>query len=318
MKQWPFPISIRVNMAKRQEVAVSQLDYKLLHALSCVIKEQSFERAADVLCLSQSAVSQRIKQLEQQFAQPVLIRSQPIQATDLGKQLLKHYYQVVQLEADLLPCAMPHSPQIPLTLHIASNADTLATWLIPAIAPVVKSQLVEVNLLIDGEEHTINRLKDGQAFGAISLQSTAIKGCQLTRLGNVDYLLVASPAFSRHYFSDGISAKSLKKAPGIAFDHKDNMHTRYIQQHFGLSQGEYPLHTVRSSEAFVTMAKHGAAYCLVPKTQIISELASGELVHICKQHIITETLYWHHWILLKGVYKAVSDAIIAHAQSVLD
>ncbi|KVX02312.1 LysR family transcriptional regulator ArgP [Shewanella frigidimarina] len=297
---------------------MSKLDYKLLQALSYVIKEQSFERAAGVLCLSQSAVSQRIKQLEQQFAQPVLIRSQPIQTTDLGKQLLKHYYQVVQLEADVLPSAMPHSPQTPLTLNIATNADTLATWLIPAIAPVIKSHLVEINLLIEGEARTINRLKDGQAFGAISVQSTPIKGCQLTRLGCVDYLLVASLEFSRHYFPNGISTDSLRKAPGIAFDHKDNMHTRYIQQHFNLMQGEYPLHAVRSSDAFVTMAKHGAAYCLVPKTQIKPELATGELVHICKDHIITETLYWHHWILLKGVYKDVSDAIIAHAQSVLD
>jgi LysR family transcriptional regulator (chromosome initiation inhibitor) len=297
---------------------MSNLDYKLLQALSCVIKEQSFERAAGVLCLTQSAVSQRIKQLEQHFAQPVLIRGQPIEATDLGKQLLKHYYQVVQLEADLLPSAMPHSPQTPLTLHIATNADSLATWLIPAIAPVIKSHLIEINLLIEGEDRTINRLKDGQAFGAISVQSTAIKGCQLARLGNIDYLLVASPEFSRHYFPNGISADSLRKAPGIAFDHKDNMHTRYIQQHFGLTQGEYPLHTVRSSDAFVTMAKHGAAYGLVPKTQIKPELASGELVHICKEHIITETLYWHHWILLKGVYKDVSDAIVAHAQAVLD
>ena len=91
---------------------MSKLDYKLLQALSSVIQEQSFERAANALHLTQSAVSQRIKQLEQQFAQPVLIRSQPLKATNLGKQLLKHYYQVVQLEADLLPSAMPHSPQL--------------------------------------------------------------------------------------------------------------------------------------------------------------------------------------------------------------
>jgi len=296
---------------------MSKLDYKLLQALSAVIKERSFERAAASLFLTQSAVSQRIKQLEQQFAQPVLIRSQPLKATSLGKQLLRHYYQVVQLEADLLPQILPDSPSSPLTLHIATNADSLATWLIPAIAPLIKQNLVEVNMLVEDEERTVERLKDGQSFGAISIQNTPIKGCQLTELGELNYILVASPDFIEQYFASGIDAQSLVKAPGVAFDHKDNMHIRFVQQHFNLAEGEYPLHTVRSSEAFVSMAKHGAAYCLIAELQIEQELANGELVHIFPEQKIVETLYWHHWILLKGIYKEVSDAITYHGQRVL-
>lgn len=296
---------------------MSKLDYKLLHALSVVINEQSFERAANALYLTQSAVSQRIKQLEQQFAQPVLIRSQPIRATTLGKHLLRHYYQVVQLEADLLPDILPDTPTTPLTLHIATNADSLATWLIPAIAPLIKNNLVEVNMLIEDEVRTVERLKDGQSFGAISVQNTPVKGCQLTELGELDYILVASPDFIERYFSAGITTEALRKAPGIAFDHKDNMHIRFVQEHFGLEEGEYPLHAVRSSEAFVNMTKHGTAYCLIAELQIKDELKSGELVHIFKEQRIVETLYWHHWILLKGIYKQVSDAIITHGQRVL-
>ncbi len=296
---------------------MSKLDYKLLQALSAVIAEQSFERAAGVLCITQSAVSQRIKLLEQQFAQPILIRSQPIVATSIGKQLLRHYYQVVQLEADLLPEVLPDQPETPTTLHIATNADSLATWLIPAIAPLIKKHLVEVNMLIEDELRTVERLKDGQSFGAISVHNAPIKGCQLTELGNLNYILVAAPDFIERYFSAGLNEQSLKYAPGVAFDHKDNMHIRFIQEHFGLAEGDYPLHTVRSSEAFVNMAKHSAAYCLIPELQIENELLLGDLVNILPQQKIVETLYWHHWILLKGVYKAVSDAIIFHGQQVL-
>ncbi|WP_286265159.1 LysR family transcriptional regulator ArgP [Thalassotalea atypica] len=296
---------------------MSKLDYKLLEALSAVIKDQSFERAAGTLCITQSAVSQRIKALEQQLAQPVLIRSQPIKTTKLGKQLLRHYYQVVQLEADLMPQVMPDTPESPLTLHIATNADSLATWLIPAIAPIIKQHLIEVNLLIADETHTVDMLRDGQAFGAIGSQNTPVKGCQLTELGELDYILVASPEFIERYFSEGINKHSLRQAPGIAFDHKDNMHIRFVHEHFGLSEGDYPLHAVRSSEAFVAMAKHGAAYCLIAELQIQEELAKGELVHIFKQAKITESLYWHHWVLLKGIYKKISNAIISHGRQVL-
>lgn len=296
---------------------MSKLDYKLLHALSAVINEQSFEGAANTLCITQPAISQRIKQLEQQFSQPVLIRSQPILATALGKQLLRHYYQVVQLEADLLPQVLPDEPETPVTLHIATNADSLATWLIPAISPLIKTHLVEVNMLVEDELRTIERLKDGQAFGAISIQDTPIKGCQLTELGNLNYILVAAPDFIERYFSKGINTKSLKSAPGVAFDHKDNMHIRFINEHFGLAEGDYPLHAVRSSEAFVNMAKYGAAYCLIAELQIERELVTGELVNIFPEQKIVETLYWHHWVLLKGIYKDVSDAIKCYGKNVL-
>ena len=297
---------------------MSRLDYKLLEALYAVINAQSFDRAADELCMTQSAISQRIKQLEQRFSQPVLIRSQPIVATSLGKALLRHYNQVIHLEAELIPHLLPDEPETPLTLHIATNADSLATWLIPAITPVLNAHLVEVNMLVVDEQRTIEKLKDGEAFGAISVQNKTVKGCQLTRLGELDYILVASPDFIERYFPNGIDQQSLRTAPGVAFDHKDNMHIRFIHEHFGLLEGDYPLHTVRSSEAFVALAKNGAAFCLIPKLQIESELALGELIHLLPEKKITETFYWHHWVLLKGIYKQISDAIVNHGQQVLE
>ncbi|MGC9553259.1 LysR family transcriptional regulator, partial [Vibrio metoecus] len=48
------------------------LDYRWIEALDSVVSKGSFERAAEQLFISQSAVSQRIKQLEKYLAQPVL------------------------------------------------------------------------------------------------------------------------------------------------------------------------------------------------------------------------------------------------------
>ncbi len=113
------------------------LDYKLLRALDAVLQEQNFERAARSLHLTQSAISQRIKQLEQQFAEPLLIRSQPLLATPLGQKLLAHYRQVHQLELELAGELTPATPQGPIRISIAVNADSLATWFLPAIAPML-------------------------------------------------------------------------------------------------------------------------------------------------------------------------------------
>ena len=119
-------------------------------------------------------------------------------------------------------------------------------------------------------------------------------------------------------FPKVVNQQALATAPAVAYDQKDEMHIDYIEQNFGLKRGSYPCHTVRSSEAFVNFAKHGIAYCLIPKLQIQAELDSKELVSLMPEHQIIRTLYWHHWVLLKGVFKTFSTAIIARARYALN
>ncbi|WP_353615514.1 LysR family transcriptional regulator ArgP [Colwellia sp. PAMC 21821] len=293
-------------------------DYKLLHALSVVVDEQNFDKAASVLAITQSAVSQRIKSLEQAIGQPVLIRAQPIVATGIGKKLLAHYQQVKLLEQDIIPEISGDKKNETITANIASNADSLATWLITAIGDVCHEYNVAINFRLADENRTIHYLKDGEVFGALSTHAHALPGCTLDKLGDMHYLLVASPSFIKRYFSDGINEQSLARAPAVAYDQKDDMHIKYIEKTFGLTGGSYPCHTVRSSEAFVNFAKQGLAYCLIPKLQIQAELASAELINLMPEHPIIRTLYWHHWVLLKGVFKEFSTAIIARAQHALN
>lgn len=294
------------------------LDYKLLHALSVVVDEQNFDKAASVLAITQSAVSQRIKSLEQIIGQPVLIRAQPIVATAIGKKLLAHYQQVKLLEQDIIPDISGNNKNETITANIASNADSLATWLIAAIGDVCHEYNVAVNFRLADENRTINYLKDGEVFGAISTHAQALPGCTLEKLGHMHYLLVAAPNFVAHYFPDGINEQALARAPAVAYDQKDDMHIKYIEEMFALKGGSYPCHTVRSSEAFVGFAKQGLAYCLIPKLQIQAELSSGQLIDLMPENPIVRTLYWHHWILLKGVFKQFSIAIITRAKQALN
>jgi LysR family transcriptional regulator, chromosome initiation inhibitor len=297
---------------------MNHLDYKLLQALNVVFREQSFDRAAQQLHLSQSAVSQRIKQLELLVAQPVLIRSQPLQLTAMGQLLLTHYQQVQQLEQALLPHISPDSPAKPHPVTIATNADSLATWLIPALTPLLQPSRVELNLLIEDENRTIERLRRGEAFGAITTQAEALPGCQSDLLGFMDYVLTASPAFIQLYFPDGLTEQELRKAPGVAFDQRDDMHVSFVEKHFGLPPGSYPCHTVRSSEAFVALAKAGVAYCLIPKLQISTELARGELVELMPQTPLRErTLYWQRWVLERGIYRQISQHLLSWCRQIL-
>ncbi|HBY87732.1 MAG TPA: ArgP/LysG family DNA-binding transcriptional regulator [Colwellia sp.] len=296
---------------------MANFDYKLLAALDEVIELQSFELAAQKLFISQSAISQRIKALEEHVGQPVLIRNQPIVATAAGEQLLSHFKKVKQLEHELVPILSPDKPTKPMKVSLAVNADSIATWFIDAITPVLKSHLVELNLIIEHEERTIDKLRSGQAIGAVCVIEKPLKGYRSFKLGDMEYCLVASKGFAQKYFPKGVNKSSLKMAPAISYDHKDDMHVRYIAKHFSLAASEYYCHSVRSSEAFVALAKQGVAYCLLPKLQIEQELKTGQLVSLCPDKKLVETLYWHSWVLVKGVNKRISEQIVSIGQKKL-
>ncbi|MCW8833465.1 MAG: LysR family transcriptional regulator ArgP [Colwellia sp.] len=297
---------------------MNEFDYKLLAALATIIEVQSFELAAKKLYISQSAISQRIKLLEENIGQPILIRSQPIELTEIGAQLLGHYKKVKQLENELLPQLLPDLPIKPVKITLAVNADSIATWFIKALTGVLESHLIELNLLIEHEERTLDRLRSGEAIGAVSVDEKPLKGYRSFELGKMNYCLVASKSFQKKYFAKGVTTSSLKMAPAISYDHKDDMHVRFIAKHFNLASSEYYCHSVRSSEAFVELAKQGVAYCLLPELQIKNELASGELVKICPDKNLVETLYWHSWVLVKGVNKKISQEITKVGQQLLN
>ena len=94
-------------------------DYRTLQALDAVIRERGFERAAQKLCITQSAVSQRIKQLENMFGQPLLVRTVPPRPTEQGQKLLALLRQVELLEEEWLGDEQTGST--PLLLSLAVN-----------------------------------------------------------------------------------------------------------------------------------------------------------------------------------------------------
>ncbi|PCH95291.1 MAG: ArgP/LysG family DNA-binding transcriptional regulator [Gammaproteobacteria bacterium] len=296
---------------------MSGFDYKLLTALAAIIETQNFELAANKLCISQSAISQRIKLLEENIGQPILIRTQPITLTTIGEQLLSHYKKVQQLENELLPELLPNKPKKPMKISLAVNADCLATWFIKALTPVLQEYLVELDLIIEHEERTLDKLRSGEAIGAVSVIEKPLKGYRSFKIGTMNYCLVSSKSFQQRYFKSGVTKSSLQMAPAISYDHKDDMHVRFIAKHFGLDASEYYCHSVRSSEAFVELAKQGVAYCLLPELQIKNELLSGELIKLCPENQLIETLYWHSWVLVKGINKKISQEIIRVGQSLL-
>ncbi|WP_425666309.1 LysR family transcriptional regulator ArgP [Vibrio tubiashii] len=293
------------------------LDYRWIEALEAVISSGNFERAADALFVSQSAVSQRLKQLEKYLAQPVLVREQPPRPTPIGQKLLALYQQVQLLESELIPELDNETAERLQTAAIATNADSLATWLLPALAPIMKSRRVQFELEVYGEARTLDKLKNGEVLGALSMEPKAMVGCEAKYIGRMDYVCVASPEFAQEYFPAGVTREALKQAPAVSYDQHDELHRDFLKQHFNISPDSVPHHHVASSEAFVNLALMGCAYCLIPKLQIEQELATGKLVDLMPGFFMSFRIYWHHWQLETGLLKQVTQTIVEYTESLL-
>lgn len=184
------------------------LEYANLKALAVVVAEGGFDRAAKVLHITQSAVSQRIRQLEEKVGQSLLIRANPVVATPTGKRLLRHYSQVQLLESELRAEMDADDPNHPTTVRIAVNADSLATWFLPALAGMFSRHSWLLELIVDDESYTHHLLKNGEAVGCVTTTQAPMAGCSSEFLGTMEYLCVATPEFAARYFPETRTARS--------------------------------------------------------------------------------------------------------------
>ncbi|WP_380053422.1 LysR family transcriptional regulator ArgP [Falsihalocynthiibacter sp. SS001] len=290
------------------------IDSKSLAALSAILRHGSFEAAAHELSVTPSAISQRIKSLEDRLGTVLLQRGTPATATETGQRLVQHAEEIGLLEASLakdlgLPDA--NAPYI----KIATNADSLATWLMPALAEC-EGMLIE--LIVDDQDHSADWLRRGEVQAAITSHNTAIQGSDCTPLGNLRYIASCSGAYQERWFSDGINEHSLKVAPALLFNRKDRLQRDWVRQKVGHALA-LRSHQIPSSEGFVEAALLGLGWGMNPEILIGDHLKSGSLVALDPKLPLDVPLYWQanrrvsHALapLTKAIHAAAKRALLA-------
>ena len=294
------------------------LDYAALSALAAVIREGSFERAAQALHVTPSAVSQRIRQLEERVGSALVVRGQPCRPTDTGRRLCQHVDRVRLLEQELqgtLPALAPQGlTRVPLP--VAVNADSLATWFTPALATYAAEAPVLVEVAVDDQDHTAEWLRSGAVLAAVTGSARPAVGCNSRPLGAMRYLAAASPAFVARHFAAGVGAGSLAQAPSLVFNTKDDLQARWVQR-LCHRHVELPRHTLPSSQAFVTAAVAGMGWGLQPLSLIAEHLRAGTLVELVPDTALDVPLHWQHARAASAWLEGLSSAVLAAARQAL-
>ena len=294
------------------------LDYAALAALAAVVREGSFERAAGALHVTPSAVSQRIRALEERVGCALVVRDQPCRATETGRRLCQHVDRVRLLEQELQGAVPALAPDgvARVALPVAVNADSLATWFAPALAAFAADAPVLMAVAVDDQDHTSEWLRSGTVLAAVTSTARPAAGCNSRPLGAMRYLATASPAFMARHFAGGVGAGSLALAPSLVFNTKDELQDRWVRR-LCHRQVELPRHTLPSPQAFVTAAVAGMGWGLQPEALITGHLQDGSLVELVPDTALDVPLYWQHARAASAVLDGLSRVVEAAARRAL-
>lgn len=293
------------------------LDYKLLEAFAMVIIEGGFEKASRKLHLTQSAVSQRVKQLEDQYGQILLKRSSPPEPTERGLPLLVHYRQVYQLETDLYHTGNHEQQGRFASLSIGVNADSLATWFFSAVQELLQAEDIVLDLHVDDQELTHELLQDGKVWGCISTRGQPLQGCRVTPLGRVHYGIFASREFADRWFPQGFTLEAAGLAPMARYNRKDDLNSRMFSLVFQRQPEPPPTFFLPSTEMYAHFVAQSRCYGVLPEQQSSELQACGRLINLSPRHLVDVDLYWHSWNLRSTLMERFSHQLITRSRQLL-
>jgi LysR family transcriptional regulator (chromosome initiation inhibitor) len=292
---------------------MADLPHDQVRTLLAVVDEGTFDAAAAALHVTPSAVSQRIKTLEQRTGRVLLTRTKPVRPTESGQVVVRFARQLAALEQDAGAELGLSGSGTPARVPIAVNADSLATWFLPALTRVPQDPPICFELRREDEGHTSALLRDGRVMAAVTSSAEPVAGCTVRPLGLARYLPVASPEFAGRHLSGGPLERLLPEAPVIVFDRRDELQDRFVRS-LGSGTGAGRLrHYVPTSEGFHDAVTAGLGWGLVPEPQARPLLRAGRLVELEPGSRMDVPLHWQQWKLDVPALARVAEAVLATA-----
>jgi LysR family transcriptional regulator (chromosome initiation inhibitor) len=295
------------------------LDLALLATLAAVAREGSFERAARLLHVTPSAVSQRIRLLEERVGAVLVVRGQPCTATEAGARLCRHVETVAMLEDALrrdLPRLAPLQEAQRVTVRVAINADSLATWFPVALASFARADPALLDVFVDDQDQTVEWLRRGHVVAAVTALAQPVQGYRSRRLGVLRYRATASPGFVRQWFAQGVTAATLAHAPSLVFDRDDRLQERWVRR-LVRRDVTLPAHRLPSAQAFVEASLAGVGWGMNPQWLVRDHLAAGRLVELVPDRPLDVPLYWQSARLELPVLDLLGRHVMEAAKPVL-
>lgn len=166
-----------------------------LEAFVAVTKNSSFSKAADQVHITQSALSQRIKNLEEQLGQSLLIRDPAgVRLTEAGEKLLRYCQVKDMMEEEFLSdLGATEQKDLAGTLKIAAYSSILRSVVIPALSPFLrKHPKIQCEFLCKEMHELPQLLQNSQADFIIMDYRLDKASLERKKLGIEEYVMIES------------------------------------------------------------------------------------------------------------------------------
>jgi LysR family transcriptional regulator (chromosome initiation inhibitor) len=295
----------------------TELPLDQVRTLLAVVDEGTFDAAAVALHVTPSAVSQRVKALEQRTGRVLLVRTKPVRPTESGEVVVRFARQLARLERDARAELGMSGAGEPTRVTIAVNADSLSTWFLGALGRVPEEERLCFELRREDETRTAELLREGLVMAAVTSSPEPVAGCSVRPLGRMRYVAAASRDFAARHLA-GPLREALARAPVLVFDRSDDLQDAFVRGLRGGRSGASPLrHYVPASEGFVDAVAAGLGWGLVPEVQAEPLLRAGRLVPLAPERTVDVPLYWQQWKLHSPALATVAEAVLAAAGEAL-
>ncbi|MEY9988817.1 LysR family transcriptional regulator (chromosome initiation inhibitor) [Streptomyces sp. V4I8] len=296
---------------------LTELPLDQVRTLLAVVDEGTFDAAAAALHVTPSAVSQRVKALEQRTGRVLLVRTKPVRPTESGAVVVRFARQLARLERDARAELGMDDAGDATRVSIAVNADSLATWFLAALTRVPAEPRLCFELRREDESRTATLLREGLVMAAVTSSPDPVAGCSVRPLGRMRYLAAASPEFAERHLG-GALRDALLRAPVLTFDRSDDLQDAFVRRLRRSRTGASDVrHLVPTSEGFLSAVVAGLGWGMIPEVQLDPLVRAGRLVQLAPEHPVDVPLYWQQWKLDSPALAAVTEAVAARAAEAL-
>ncbi|WP_334150166.1 ArgP/LysG family DNA-binding transcriptional regulator [Microbacterium sp.] len=289
-----------------------RIDPELAATVAAVADEGTLDAASRRLRITPSAVSQRLKTLEQQLGRILVVRSKPTRLTEAGEAVVRLARQIALLEHDALAGVGldPEGDARRITVPLAVNADSMATWFLAPLARLSAQHDIDFDLHRDDQNFTARLLESGTVMAAVTSENVPVAGCSVTPLGVLEYEAVAAPAFAARWFAGGATTAALAAAPFVDFDRRDTLQHEWLRRR-GVAQQGVPRHYVPASHDYALAVELGLGWGMLPLPQ-----GSDGLVRLGGP-TLRVALFWQQWNLRSDLLDTIAAEVAAEARVVL-
>jgi LysR family transcriptional regulator, chromosome initiation inhibitor len=246
-----------------------------LEAFMAVVKHKTVHAAATSLHLTQTAVTQRIKNLEAKLSTTLFIRKRTGMILTQEAETLLHYCQSTKdIEDKTLAKIKGGGEAEIIHLSISGPSSLMHSRIVPSCMPIMKKYpKLLINFQIDDIEQRHKYLKSGECDLAIIQKEDLAQEFKSKTLQTEQYVLVCSHKWKHRALKDIIKNERI-----IDFDPSDQLTFNYLKAHGLFEFAQHERYFVNRTQIMASLISNGFGYSLLTMEFVRPYIEDGKLI----------------------------------------